>query len=88
MGAEWWPRNGFRLEITKTHISNPSFSSSRIKQREFPGCPLVTTVFSTAQSTVTSLAGEKRFHSQKKTRIKWGKHNLLLTMSVKRKKKN
>ena len=58
------------------------------KTEGIPGCPLVTTVFSTAQSTVTSLAGEKRFHSQKKTRIKWGKHNLLLTMSVKRKKKN
>ena len=88
MGGETRSKSGFHQGMTKTRISNPSFSSSRIKQREFPGCPLVTTVFSTAQSTVTSLAGEKRFHSQKKTRIKWGKHNLLLTMSVKRKKKN
>ena len=33
MGGERRSRSGFRLEITKTRISNPCFSSSRIKQR-------------------------------------------------------
>jgi len=71
-----------------TYFKSQLFFLKNKTKREFLACPLVTTVFSTAQSTVTSLAGEKRFHGQKKTRIKWGKHNLLLRMSVKRKKKN
>ena len=33
MGGEWKFRSGFRLEITKSHISNASYASSRIKQR-------------------------------------------------------
>ena len=88
MGGEWWPRNGFRLEITKTHISNPSFSSSRIKQREFLGVHWLQLCFPLHRARLHPWLEKRDSIAKKKTRIKWGKHNLLLTMSVKRKKKN
>ena len=86
MGGERRSRISFRLEITKTHISNPSYASSRIKQR---GNSLVVhwLQFSSSTEQGRSYIPDWGSNIPRPKKIKWRKHNLLHRMSVEKKKK-
>ena len=84
MGGEMRSKSGFRQGVTKTRISNPSFASSRIKQSgNSLAVHWVQLCSPTAQGTDYIPGwGFKIPIPKKKKRIKWGKPNLLLRMSV------
>ena len=87
MGGETRSKSGFRQGMTKTHISNPCFASSEIKQSgNSLAVHWIQLCSPTAQGTDYIPGWGFKVPIPKKKRIKWGKPNLLLRMSVNLKK--
>ena len=84
MGGEMRSKSGFCQGMTKTRISNSRFASSRMNWRG--NSPVVQGYNSVLPLYTGYIPGlGNKMPRPRKERIKWGKHKLLLRMTVKRK---